>query len=29
MYTVLTTCPPYGSQNVGEKLIEPFIRSLP
>jgi len=22
MYTILTTCPPYGSKNVGDKLIE-------
>ncbi|MFP4383954.1 MAG: polysaccharide pyruvyl transferase family protein [Spirochaetia bacterium] len=22
MYTVLTTCPPYGSRNVGDELIE-------
>jgi hypothetical protein len=28
MYTVLTTCPPYGSQNVGDKLIEQRTREL-
>jgi hypothetical protein len=28
MYTMLTTCPPYGSQNVGDKLIEQRTRAL-
>lgn len=28
MYTILTTCPPYGSQNVGDKLIEQRTREL-
>lgn len=28
MYTMLTTCPPYGSQNVGDKLIEERTRAL-
>lgn len=27
-YTLLTTCPPYGSQNVGDKLIEERIKAL-
>ena len=27
-YTVLTTCPPYGSQNVGDKLIEQRTKEL-
>ncbi len=27
-YTILTTCPPYGSQNVGDKLIEERIKAL-
>lgn len=27
-YTVLTTCPPYGSQNVGDKLIEERLKAL-
>ncbi|MFW6059511.1 MAG: hypothetical protein ACODAQ_04985 [Phycisphaeraceae bacterium] len=28
MYTVLTTCPPYGSRNVGDKLIEQRMKEL-
>lgn len=28
MYTILTTCPPYGSQNVGDKLIEQRTKDL-
>ena len=28
MYTLLTTCPPYGSRNVGDKLIEQSIKDL-
>lgn len=27
-YTILTTCPPYGSQNVGDKLIEQRTKEL-
>ncbi len=27
-YTVLTTCPPYGSQNVGDELIEQRTKEL-
>lgn len=27
-YTVLTTCPPYGSQNIGDKLIEQRTKEL-
>jgi hypothetical protein len=28
MYTILTTCPPYGSRNVGDKLIEQRTKEL-
>lgn len=28
MYTVLTTCPDFGSRNVGDKLIEVRLREL-
>ncbi len=28
MYTVITTCPPYGSRNVGDKLIEQRLKEL-
>ncbi len=28
LYTLLTTCPPYGSQNVGDLLIEQRTRDL-
>ncbi len=28
MYTLLTTCPPYGSQNVGDQLIERRTQDL-
>jgi len=28
MYTILTTCPPYGSRNVGDELIERRTKDL-
>jgi len=28
MYTVLTTCPDYGSRNVGDKLIEQRVKAI-
>lgn len=28
MYTILATCPPYGSRNVGDQLIELRLRAI-